>query len=386
MRMAETLSVVIPVYNAENFIRRTLESVLSQSYAVHEIICVDDGSTDGSADILKEYVDRDERIKVLRKDNGGSTSARKAGVLQAQGSYITFVDADDFIEPEMYEEMMALATQNNADLVTSGLIRDYGDSCTVEAERIDAGVYTGERIKTEILAGLVDRQHFYKARLSPHIVNMVFRAGILQEVQMNVDDRVAVGDDDAVIYPFLFRSRTVVISGKSYYHYCIRESGSIMGVRKPDDYEGIRVLFDHLEKEFRQADAPGLELMKQFEILKTYFLMLRFPEKVLAYDGEVLYPFGKIKKEDRILLYGAGKFGVAMKSYLEAQGFRIVGWVDQSANRPGVIRPGEMGQVDFSCLIITVLISDAAEQIRMDLRLRRIPDEKIFFADAGMIG
>ena len=145
MRMAETLSVVIPVYNAENFIRRTLESVLSQSYAVHEIICVDDGSTDGSADILKEYVDRDERIKVLRKDNGGSTSARKAGVLQAQGSYITFVDADDFIEPEMYEEMMALATQNNADLVTSGLIRDYGDSCTVEAERIDAGVYTDRK-------------------------------------------------------------------------------------------------------------------------------------------------------------------------------------------------------------------------------------------------
>ena len=63
-----------------------------------------------------------------------------------------------------------------------------------------------------------------------------------------------------------------------------------------------------------------------------------------------------------------------------------MGWVDQSANRPGVIRPGEMGQVDFSCLIITVLISDAAEQIRMDLRLRGIPDEKIFFADAGMIG
>lgn len=383
--MGEKLSVVIPVYNAEDYLRRALDSVLRQAYPVHEVVCVDDGSTDGSLNILNEYALCDRRVKVIHKDNGGSTSARKAGVLKAQGSYITFVDADDFIESEMYDEMMALAVKYNADLVTSGLIRDYGTSITVESEEIEEGVYRGDKISSKILSALIDKHHFYKARLSPHIVNMIFRANILRKVQANVDDRICVGDDDAVIYPFLFRSSTVVISGSSYYHYCIRENGSIMGIRGADDYGAILVLFDHLQKEFKEADGPGLDLMKQFQILKSYFLMLRFPTKVLRYNGEILYPFGRIKKKDKILLYGAGKFGVAMKSYLEDEGFQLAAWVDKSANRPGVVRPDEISQIDFDLIIIAVLVADGISQIRNELNGMGISDEKVIFVDAGMI-
>lgn len=379
--MGEKLSVVIPVYNAENYIERALESVLRQTRPVYEVVCVDDGSTDGSLRILNEYAKHDRRIKVLHKENGGSTSARKAGVRIARGDYITFVDADDFIEPQMYEEMMELAVRHKADLVTSGLIRDYGDSVTVESEAIEPGVYEGEQLLKGILAKLVDRHRFYKARLSPHIVNMVFQTDILREVQMNVDDRVIVGDDDAVIYPFLFRAETVVVSGKNFYHYCIRESGSIMGVCRADDYGALQLLFAHLEKEFQMADAPGLELMNQLALLKTYFLMLRFPEKVLCCDGECLYPFGSVKKEDRLLLYGAGKFGVALKSYLENEGFRIVGWVDQSANRPEA-----MCGMDFDCVLIVVLIADGVQHIRENLKVMGIADAAIRCVDAQMIG
>ncbi len=383
--MTGMLSVVIPVYNAENFIRRALESVLSQSYAVHEIICVDDGSTDGSADILKEYADRDERIKVLRKDNGGSTSARKAGVIEAQGTYITFVDADDFIEPNMYEEMMSMALKYDADLVTSGLIRDYGDSCIVNHEKLERGVYTAGETKDKMLCSLIDTQSFYKTSISPSLCNKIFRAEKLQAVQMNVDDRVIVGDDDAVIYPFLFEAQRVVVSGKSYYHYCIRESGSNLGVRRENDLEAYQILFSYLETAFRKADKPGLNLIKQFQVLKTYFLLLKFPTKVLKYNGEILYPFGRLKKETKILLYGAGKFGVEMKKYLEGQGFQIVGWVDKSAKRPEVIRPDEMNHLEFSCLIITVLISDAVEQIKEELEQKGIPDEKIICVNVRMV-
>lgn len=85
--MTETLSVVIPVYNAENYIRRAIDSVLSQTWRVYEIVCVDDGSTDGSLCILNEYAERDGRIKIIHKENGGSTSARKAGVQHAKGDY-----------------------------------------------------------------------------------------------------------------------------------------------------------------------------------------------------------------------------------------------------------------------------------------------------------
>lgn len=384
--MSETLSVVVPVYNVEKYLSRALDSILQQTYPVYEVICVDDGSTDSSLGILHEYAKKDSRIKVIHKENGGSTSARKAGLEKVSGTYTAFVDSDDFIELMMYEEMMALAARNQADLVTSGLIRDYGTSTTVEWESIAAGVYAGEQIKTEILAHLVDKDRFYKARVSPHIINMIFRTEILKIVQMNVEDIVNVGDDDAVFYPFLFRCNTIVISGKNYYHYCIRESGSIMGTKKADDSEAIHALFRHLEKEFCGADEPGLDLMKQFQIQKTYFMMLRCSSKVLAYDGEVLYPFGKLRKEDKILLYGAGKFGVEMKVYLEEQGFHVVGWADKSANRPGVIRPNEISKVDYDRVIIAVLIADAVEHIKMDLKELGVPEEKILFVDAKMIG
>ena len=140
--MEEKLSVVIPVYNSEPYIRRALDSVLGQTCPVHEVVCVDDGSTDGSLEILKEYAKRDKRVKIIQKENGGSTSARKAGAAHATGAYLAFVDSDDFVEPLMYEEMLALAVRCDADLVTSGLIRDYGNSCTENNEEIAKGIYT----------------------------------------------------------------------------------------------------------------------------------------------------------------------------------------------------------------------------------------------------
>lgn len=383
--MDKTLSVIVPVYNTEEYLERALKSILGQTYPVYEVICVDDGSTDGSLDILSKYAKKDTRIKVIHKENGGLVSARKAGILKARGFYAAYVDSDDFIEPEMYHEMMSLAVKYEADLVTSGLIRDYGTSITVESETIEAGNYSDDGIEKKILSVLVDQHRFYKANLSPHIVNMIFRTDILKKVQLDVDDRICVGEDDAVLYPFLFRSNRIVVSGKNFYHYCIRESGSIMGGRKEDDCESVQLLFGHLEREFRQADRPGIDLVKQFEILKTYFLLLRFPEKIFKFDGDILYPFGRIRKEDRLLLYGAGKFGAAAKGFLERQGVRVVGWVDKSAGRPGVIRPKEIHKMKFDCVLIAVLVADVAEQIQEDLRGMGIAQEKLLFADAEMI-
>ena len=155
-------------------------------------------------------------------------------------------------------------------------------------------------------------------------------------------------------------------------------------IRRKNEEEAYQILFCHLERVFREADGPGLNLMKQFQILKTYFLMLKFPSKVLKYDRGVLYPFGEIRREARILLYGAGKFGAAMKEYLEEEGFEVVGWMDKSANRPGVIRPDEMQGLDFDRIVITVLVSDAVEQIRKELKIMGIPAANILYVNAGM--
>lgn len=382
--MGETLSVVVPVYNVEKYLSRALDSILQQTYPVYEIICVDDGSTDSSLDILQEYAKKDNRIKVIHKENGGLVSARKAGIAKASGTYAAYVDSDDFIEPNMYEEMMELATKNDADMVTSGFIRDYGNSITMNTEKMKPGVYSDVHHCKEFLGKLIDRESFYQTYISPSVCNKIFRTSKLQEVQAKVDNRITAGEDDAVTYPFLFRCDRVVVSGACYYHYCIRETGSVLGTKKNND-EAMAVLLNYLEQEFLIADADELALSSQYRILKTYYNLLRDASHELKYNRGILYPFGLINKKDKILLYGAGKFGVEMKEYLEQQGFQIAAWADKSANRPGVIRPNDISKVDYDRVIIAVLIADAVEHIKRDLNELHVPEGKILFVDTEYI-
>lgn len=117
--MQGLISVIIPVYNVEKYLVRCIDSVISQTYGKLEIILVDDGSTDQSGKMCDEYALRDDRIKVIHKQNGGLADARNAGLKIATGDYIGFVDSDDWIEPDMYERLYALCCENNLDLIAA---------------------------------------------------------------------------------------------------------------------------------------------------------------------------------------------------------------------------------------------------------------------------
>ena len=112
-----TLSVIIPVYNAAKYLRECLDSVVAQTYTDFEVICINDGSTDGSAEILDGYAAKDRRIKVVHQKNAGAWAARNAALEITQGEWITFVDADDRIYPEWLDAAMKLADSSGADLV-----------------------------------------------------------------------------------------------------------------------------------------------------------------------------------------------------------------------------------------------------------------------------
>jgi glycosyltransferase involved in cell wall biosynthesis len=111
------VSVIIPVYNVEAYLRQCLDSVVNQTLKEIEIICIDDGSTDGSAAILQEYAAKDERIKILTQVNSGAGAARNAGLAAAKGEWLSFLDADDEFAPEMFSEMVGAGEQSSADVV-----------------------------------------------------------------------------------------------------------------------------------------------------------------------------------------------------------------------------------------------------------------------------
>ena len=111
------VSVIIPVYNVEPYLKQCMDSVVGQTLKDIEIICVDDGSTDGSLDILREYAAEDNRIQIIEQKNAGAGAARNNGMRHATGKYLSFLDSDDFFEPRMLEKAYDLAEKDQADFV-----------------------------------------------------------------------------------------------------------------------------------------------------------------------------------------------------------------------------------------------------------------------------
>ena len=137
------LSVIVPVYNMEKYLSRCLDSIIDQTLQDIEIVCVDDGSTDSSPVILQSYAEKDSRIHIISKQNGGLVSARKAGVKAATGKYIGYVDSDDWIDPVMYESMCDCADNHQADMVSGGYFFE-GNYITTHYDGVPEGPYDGE--------------------------------------------------------------------------------------------------------------------------------------------------------------------------------------------------------------------------------------------------
>ncbi|MDE5548970.1 MAG: glycosyltransferase [Clostridia bacterium] len=153
------ISVIVPIYNVEKYLRKGIESIINQTYTDLEIVLVNDGSKDTCLDICKEYAENDSRIKIVDKPNGGLVSAWKAGVAVANGDYIGFVDPDDYIDEDYYQKLYETIQSNNADLAVCGEIKEDEQGNFLSTDKasdiVSAGLYEGE--KFEIL-----KQEYYK--------------------------------------------------------------------------------------------------------------------------------------------------------------------------------------------------------------------------------
>lgn len=220
--MTELVSVIIPIYNVEMYLERCIDTVINQTYSNLEIILVDDGSPDNCPQICERYKLTDDRIKVIHKANGGLSDARNAGIEQATGKYIIFIDSDDYVEKEMIEKLYLSIVSNEADVAIAG----YEPTSGIVYEQCDGSVYadTSEKVLFQLLSRygwnacgkLVKKESLGSLR---------FKKGILYE--------------DYEFIPRLFlNSQKAVLINENLYHYFIRQD-SIMGQSKSrisDDY------------------------------------------------------------------------------------------------------------------------------------------------------
>ena len=141
------VSIIIPVYNTAQYLRKCLDSAKNQTYENLEIICVDDGSTDGSEKIVDEYLD-DDRFVIIHKENGGESSARNTGLLKCTGNYIGFMDCDDWIEKDMYKTLVEAIEANEADMAAASWFKSYDDEEkeAVNLKPVDKGVFNRDKL------------------------------------------------------------------------------------------------------------------------------------------------------------------------------------------------------------------------------------------------
>lgn len=205
------VSVIVPVYNAERYIGRCIESILSQSLTDLELILVDDGSKDKSGTICDEYAEKDTRIIVIHKPNEGVAATRMAGISRASGEYSIQVDSDDWVEPTMLEELYQKAKQEDADMVICDFYYDYGGRKPLKLRSQRPTSMNTMSVLAELLE--------YR-RISPSCANKLVRHSCYHKYQIQIPADISHGEDFFVSLSLLRHEELrVAYLPKAFYHY-----------------------------------------------------------------------------------------------------------------------------------------------------------------------
>ncbi|MBR2146579.1 MAG: glycosyltransferase family 2 protein, partial [Muribaculaceae bacterium] len=216
------VSVIIPVYNAERYLKTCLNTIISQTYKNLEIICVNDGSTDHSLDILELFAKKDKRIKIINQNNSGPAAARNAALKCARGDYISFVDADDFLQYNAYEILVECALQEEKwDLIifggnVVGERNDYISDVLTTKFNTYRDCKPGEVIFREKAAKPFIWLHFIKKELLVNPTTLYF------------DESFDLGEDQLFLFGYVPRAKNVMVIDQKLYNYRINQNASLM--------------------------------------------------------------------------------------------------------------------------------------------------------------
>lgn len=255
------ISVIVPVYNVEELLPRCIESILNQTKKELEIILVDDGSSDGSGALCEKYAKTDGRIRVIHKENGGLTSAWKAGAAVASGDYLGFVDSDDWIERDMYERLWQSVTEYDSDLAVCGLVFDYENRDMENRKEISAfdREFYDRKALEALFPVLINDGSFFGRMLQPARVTKLYRRSLVEDNLSLCKDEVTVGEDMQLTLPVLLDAKSMSVVKEFYpYHYWFNQK-SMTGKYDPHYLEKIRVMERRLKEISREKNVYDFE-------------------------------------------------------------------------------------------------------------------------------
>lgn len=240
--MKPKVSIIVPVYRAEQYLKRSVSSILNQTFTNFELILVDDGSPDSCPQMCDDLAKIDSRIVVVHKENGGASSARNVGLSVARGDYIGFVDSDDWIEPEMYSDMYNLVVSNNADMAICEIQKENSrEKCT--------------NPKVEIWNQQRCFEHFFRVN-GENDTHSIWNRLIKKELLINFNFiEGKMNEDVHACYYFAANCQTTIYISAPYYHYTMNLQGvtnSTFTIKKTDLLDIWDIVKNQVNKNFPQ--------------------------------------------------------------------------------------------------------------------------------------
>ncbi|MCI8294176.1 MAG: glycosyltransferase [Hespellia sp.] len=377
------LSVIIPVYNAQESLKNCVESILRQTYSSFELILVDDGSVDYSGDLCDAYAAEDSRVRVLHQRNGGPYQARKAGVRNAKGEIVTFCDADDWLEPNAFETAMKIFAKWDPDMFAYAyLTGDQG----VERHLYPEKLYSAAEIRSKILPGMLYDPTVGRRRLNPSLCCKYMKKALYTKVTETVTDRITLGEDALVAYPAVCDAKSLYLCNGAFYHY---NSNPVSCTRQfpLERIVEVQNFQDNLTRLFQEMGLWDI-LRFQTENYVRHFLAMMVKNWYGMELSPIMFrfPYHLIFQDSRLVIYGAGNVGKSYLNELQIRKYiKVVGWADQNYkkmelyNGVRVMAPEEIKDMVFDQLLIAVDQEEVAMEIREDLIHMGIAGDKIIW-------
>ena len=291
-----SVSIIVPVYNTEKYIRRCMDSIMNQTLKNIEIIIVDDGSKEECAALCDEISKTDSRIKVIHKENGGLGFARNTGLEAATGEYIGFVDSDDYIEPIMYETLYNAAKKYNADLCLSGISFVGGNMFSESGGDIKKSYFEEETVfenegMKKLLLGVVGAlpEEPDDSRYGVSVCKNIFKTSVICEGKIEfLSERKILSEDTLFMVDFIKSSRSAVGVPGAYYCY-LRNEASLSKSYNKERFEKSIVFLGELEK--RISDTIEKEEYKIYldRLTQGFGRILCSQEIMHARDKKIKY-------------------------------------------------------------------------------------------------
>lgn len=306
--MNELISIVVPVYNVEKYLDTCVESILKQTYSNIEIILVDDGATDRSGQMCDYYVERDERIKVIHKKNGGLSDARNRGITQSNGKYIMFVDSDDVVSLNLVEYLYNILKENNADIAICDPVHCYPNQKIDFEQETFNSVYDPEDAIAEML---------YQKSFLVAAWGKLFRKEYFDDI---IFPKGMLFEDSAVMYKLFDKAKKIIYGNAKLYGYMHRE-GSITTKQFSERDCDILTICQQITEYMSNRSKKMQRAARSYQTAAAFRIYMNAPRNGM-FDAEIKKSEQLLKTNGRLVMQDAyirKKMKIALLMYTFAR-------------------------------------------------------------------